>query len=243
MVTLVIGLSANTSSSSFRRKPWSGTPESSVPWVVLLAALMSLCMQVRAESPTPQIDLEGLMPHTAILLIDGERKLLKEGQSHNGVTLISAYSNTATIEVNGSQMVLGLSRKVGTNYQPPAAQTVTIRRDSRLQYQTNAQINGRQVTVLVDTGANVVAINQSEAVRLGINLEKATPARVETASGIARAWSVNLRTINVGGIKVNNVPATVIEGEFPAMVLLGMTYLRHVKIEENQGILTLSRTR
>ena len=139
-------------------------------------------------------------------------------------------------------MVLGLSRKVGTNYQPPAPQIVTIRQDSRLQYQTNAQINGRQVTVLVDTGANVVAINQSEAVRLGINLEKATPARVETASGIARAWSVNLRTINVGGIKVNNVPATVIEGEFPAMVLLGMTYLRHVKIEENQGILTLSRT-
>ena len=231
-----------TSLLSFRRKPWSGTPESSAVWVAILMCLMCLGSQVRAESPTPQIDLEGLMPNTAILLIDGERKLLKEGQSHNGVTLISAYSNTATIEVNGSQMVLGLSRKVGTNYQPPAPQIVTIRRDSRLQYQTNAQINGRQVTVLVDTGANVVAINQSEAVRLGINLEKATPARVETASGIARAWSVNLRTINVGGIKVNNVPATVIEGEFPAMVLLGMTYLRHVKIEENQGILTLSRT-
>ena len=181
------------------------------------------------------------MPKTAILLIDGERKLLKEGQSYNGVTLITAYSNTATIEVNGNQMVLGLSRKVGTNYQPPPPQTVTIRRDAMLQYQTNAQINGRQVTVLVDTGANVVAINETEAIRLGINLEKAMPARVETASGIARAWSVNLRTVNVGGIKVNNVPATVIEGEFPAMVLLGMTFLRHVKIEENQGILTLSR--
>jgi len=182
------------------------------------------------------------MPNAAVLLINGERKLLKEGQSHNGVTLISAYSNTATIEVNGSQMVLGLSRKVGTNYQPPAAQSVTIQRDSRLQYQTTATINGRQVRVLVDTGANVVAINQAEAARLGINLEKATPARVETASGLARAWSVNLKSISVGGIKVHNVPATVIEGDFPATALLGMTYLRHVKIEENQGILTLTRT-
>ncbi|WP_162846058.1 retropepsin-like aspartic protease family protein [Seongchinamella sediminis] len=182
------------------------------------------------------------MPSAAILLIDGERKLLKKGQTHNGVTLISAYSNTATLEVNGSQMVLGLSRKVGTNYQPPPAQTVTIRRDAMLQYQANAHINGRQVRVLVDTGANVVAINQSEAARLGIDLDKAQPARVETASGVARAWSVNLRSVSVGGIKVNNVPATVVEGEFPAMVLLGMTYLRHVKLEENQGILTLSRT-
>ena len=182
------------------------------------------------------------MPNAAILLIDGERKLLKEGQTHNGVTLVSAYTSTATLEVNGQQMVIGLSRKVGANYQPPPAQTVTIRRDAMLQYQTNAQINGRQVRVLVDTGANVVALNQQEAARLGIDLDNAIPARVETASGIARAWSVNLRTVNVGGIKVNNVPATVVEGDFPAMVLLGMTYLRHVKIEENQGLLTLSRT-
>ena len=57
------------------------------------------------------------------------------------------------------------------------------------------------------------------------------------------AWSVTLRSVDVGGIAVNNVPATVVEGNYPAMVLLGMTYLRHVKIEENQGILTLSRTR
>ncbi|WP_165954329.1 retropepsin-like aspartic protease family protein [Seongchinamella unica] len=211
-------------------------------WLFGCIVLLSLCLQARAATPNPQIDLEGLMPNAAILLIDGERKLLKKGQSHNGVTLVSAYSNTATIEVNGNQMVLGLSRKVGTNYQPPPAQTVTIRRDSRLQYQTSARINGRQVKVLVDTGANVVALNQSEASRLGIDLEKATPARVETASGIARAWSVKLRSVSVGGIKVDNVPATVVEGEFPAMVLLGMTYLRHVKIEENQGILTLSRS-
>ena len=195
-----------------------------------------------STNAAPQIDLEGLMPNAAILSIDGERKLLKEGQTHNGVTLVSAYTNTATLEVEGKQMVLGLSRKVGTNYQPPAAQTVTIQRDQMLQYITTAQINGRQVEVLVDTGANLVAMNENHARRIGLNLEQATPARVETASGIAKAWTLNLRSVNVGGIKVNNVPATVIEGEFPSHVLLGMTYLRHVKIEDNQGTLTLSRT-
>ncbi|MEP4147226.1 MAG: TIGR02281 family clan AA aspartic protease [Halioglobus sp.] len=182
------------------------------------------------------------MPNAAILLIDGERKMLKEGQTHSGVTLVSAYTNTATLEVGGQKMVLGLSRKVGTNYQPPAAQVVTIQRDNMLQYRTNAQINGRQVEVLVDTGANLVAMNENHARRIGLNLEQATPARVETASGIAKAWTLNLRSVNVGGIKVNNVPATVIEGEFPNHVLLGMTYLRHIRMEDNQGVLTLSRT-
>ncbi|MEP5607417.1 MAG: TIGR02281 family clan AA aspartic protease [Marinobacter alexandrii] len=215
--------------------------ESSV--LTLYAFILSLFLSISSSSQaTPQIDLEGLLPNAAILLIDGERKMLKEGQTHNGVTLVSAYTNTATLEVNGQQMVLGLSRKVGTNYQPPAAQIVTIQRDNMLQYRTNAQINGRQVEVLVDTGANLVAMNENHARRIGLNLEQATPARVETASGIAKAWTLNLRSVNVGGIKVNNVPATVIEGEFPNYVLLGMTYLRHVKMEDNQGTLTLSRT-
>jgi aspartyl protease family protein len=33
----------------------------------------------------------------------------------------------------------------------------------------------------------------------------------------------------------------VVEGDFPATVLLGMTYLQHVKMQEHQGVLTLSR--
>jgi aspartyl protease family protein len=230
-------------------KMLSRTLESSVSrargscfWVIRALLLLLGMHYTISTNATPQIDLEGLMPNAAILLIDGERKMLKEGQTHKGVTLVSAYTNTATLEVDGQQMVLGLSRKVGTNYQPPAPQLVTIQRDQMLQYRTNAQINGRQLEVLVDTGANIVAMNESHARRIGLNLEQATPARVETASGMAKAWSLNLRSVNVGGIKVNNVPATVIEGEFPNYVLLGMTYLRHVKMEENQGVMTLSRT-
>jgi len=188
-----------------------------------------------------QIDLEGLMPGTAIVMIDGERKMLREGQSFKGVTLVAAYSRTATLEVDGKQLVLGLSQKVGTNYEAPSAKVVSITRNASLQYRTTAAINGRTVEVLVDTGANMVALNEAEAVRMGINLKQAAPAQVETASGVVPAWSVNLESVDVGGIRVNNVPATVIEGAFPATVLLGMTYLRHVKIEENQGILTLSR--
>jgi aspartyl protease family protein len=46
----------------------------------------------------------------------------------------------------------------------------------------------------------------------------------------------------VGGIEVENVLATVVEGNYPVTILLGMSYLKHVKLQEHNGVLTLSRT-
>ncbi len=219
--------------------------QASVPSAGPLHIALGLCLYCLLCVPVlanPNIEIEGLMPGAAVLKVDGERKMLREGQDFKGVKLVAVYSRTATLEVAGKQLVLGLSQKVGTNYQRPAEQVVTISRDARLQYRTNAQINGRQLQVLVDTGANMVAMNEAEAARLGIDLGSAARVQVETAAGVVPAWSVTLRSVDVGGIRIDNVPATVISGEFPGTVLLGMTYLRHVKFEENQGILTLSRT-
>ncbi len=67
------------------------------------------------------------------------------------------------------------------------------------------------------------------------------PSRVETASGLVPARVVNLRFVDVGGIRVDNVQATVVEGSYPSTVLLGMSYLKHVDIKENNGVLSLSR--
>lgn len=199
-----------------------------------------------AVSPTGSaaavIEVEALFTNAAVLRIDGERKMLKAGQSFRGVTLVAAHSGTATVEVDGQSLELGLSRRVGAHYETPAAQVVSIPRDALMQYQTGANINGRSMQVLVDTGANVVALNSSHAQALGLDYAAGAPARVETASGTASAWVVTLGFVDVGGIRVDNVQATVVEGDFPSMVLLGMTYLRHVKMEETGGVLSLSRT-
>jgi aspartyl protease family protein len=65
---------------------------------------------------------------------------------------------------------------------------------------------------------------------------------VETAGGILQAWQVTLRSVDVGGIRVDGVQASVVEGDFPADVLLGMTFLRHVEMQETNGVLSLSRS-
>ena len=56
------------------------------------------------------------------------------------------------------------------------------------------------------------------------------------------AWLITLRSVSVGGIRVDNVQATVVEGSFPTTVLLGMSYLKHVEMKENNGVLSLSRS-
>lgn len=210
--------------------------------LTVVAATMVIALAAgRSMAADPRIQVEALFTDTAVLQIDGQRKTLKVGQSYGGVTLVAAYSRTATLEVNGKQMVVGISRYIGSSYQEPKEQVVTIQRDAMLQYQTTAHINGRKVQVLVDTGANVVAMSSVHARSLGIDYSNGIPSKVETASGLINAHVVTLRSVSVGGIKVDGVRASVVQGEFPATILLGMTYLQHVKIQENNGILSLSR--
>ncbi len=208
-----------------------------------LAAVAGLLLVNPAGWPAPpRVEVEALFTNAAVLMIDGERKMLKAGQSYRGVTLVTAVSSKATVEVDGQTRELGVSRHIGTRYENSEPRVVSIPRDARMQYQTTAIINGRSVPVLVDTGANVVALNSAQAGTLGVDYNAGSPARVETASGMVNAWYVTLQSVDVGGIRVDNVEATVVEGDFPSTILLGMTYLRHVKMEEADGVLSLSRT-
>ena len=210
---------------------------------VTLVTLSLLVMAAQACGEPAAVVVEALMGKAAVLMIDGQRKMLEVGESFAGVTLIGTGATTATLAVDGRTKTVGLSQHVATTYQKIEERVVTIARDSKLQYQTNAVINGRSVLVLVDTGANVIAISASQAKALGINYsEDGIPSQVETASGVVAAHSVTLQSVSIGGLQVDNVPAAVVEGDYPTTVLLGMSYLRHVKLQEHDGILSLSKS-
>ena len=55
------------------------------------------------------------------------------------------------------------------------------------------------------------------------------------------AWQVQLDSVDVGGIRVNFLEATVLEGPQPELMLLGTSYLQHVHMQERDGILMLMR--
>jgi aspartyl protease family protein len=194
-----------------------------------------------------EITVLGLFSGKALINVDGHRRLLREGEtSPEGVKLIRADSREAVIEVSGQQSTHGLGRsaRIRTTYAAPQVNQARIMRNDAGSYLTVGSINGRTVTFLVDTGASWVAMNSNEAERLGLrHRQTGQAAGVHTASGYASGYAVKLDRVRVGDIQVNNVDAVVIEGDYPPMVLLGMSFLNQVKLEHEGQVLTLKSRR
>ena len=107
-------------------------------------------------------------------------------------------------------------------------------------YWAEAEVNGRRVRFLVDTGATTVALTSEDARRLGFQpSELDFRYEVSTANGKARAAEVKLASVSVAGARVNDVEALVIEKGLPSS-LLGMTYLgRLSRFEATRSALIL----
>jgi len=92
-------------------------------------------------------------------------------------------------------------------------------------YWADAQIDGKAVRLMVDTGASVVVLTPADAARLGLRLTAGDySATVITASGPVPAAPVALQTVAVAGARVERVEALVVQRGLPHS-LLGMSYL------------------
>ncbi len=187
-----------------------------------------------------QIAVEALFTDQAMVKIDGVRRLLKlHKPSPEGVVLISADSHEAELEVDGERRRYALGSHVSTRYSKPELVFAKIWRDPSGAYTTVGSINGRTVNFLVDTGASAVALDAGEAQRLGIAYKlKGTRIMVRTANGATPAYELMLEQVQVGDISLNQVRGFVLEANGPGKVLLGMSFLNQVKME-NQGALLL----
>ncbi|MEO0435980.1 MAG: TIGR02281 family clan AA aspartic protease [Pseudomonadota bacterium] len=191
------------------------------------------------ESLAVDLVVEALLPGTAVLRIDGRRTTLKVGKSSGGVRLISADAKSAVVEINGQRQQLGVSQRISGQFSAPEKRAVRIPLDQARQYRTNAEINGVRISVIVDTGANIIAMSERHAQLLGIDPTVGTQVRVTTAGSQVPGRSLLLDSVDVGGIRVHSVEATVIKGDFPVDVLLGMSFLEHVQMVDENGVLTL----
>jgi aspartyl protease family protein len=205
-----------------------------------LLALVTMLFCPASWAQSPEVEVRGLLKGAAILSVNGQSKLIRVGESFDGVTLVQSNSRRATVEIDGESFEMTMSTRIASSYEVPDTRKVLIRRNEKMQYQTNASLNGHLMAVLVDTGANIIAMNQSQARAIGLPDDAGEASQVETASGMINARIVMLKSVDVGGIQVENVRASVLEGNFPTTVLLGMTYLRHVSMSETGGVLSLS---
>jgi aspartyl protease family protein len=119
--------------------------------------------------------------------------------------------------------------------------TVELRAASNGHYFTSAEINGRSVDVMVDTGATMVALSWEDARRAGLYIsDRDFSQAVRTANGVARVAPVMLDSIGIGGILVRNVPAAVSQPGMLGTSLLGMSFLQRLqRVDMRGGVLVL----
>lgn len=208
--------------------------------LLLLLGIVSPCLWA-----VEQVRVLALFPDKALLSIDGKNQVLQKGQtSKEGVTLISADPQQAVVKFDQREQVLRLGSGVGGQYKKRSALEYRVVQNGYGAYVTGGFINGQSVTFLVDTGATGVAMNQYQAQKLGIQYRlSGTPTRVQTASGTASAWSVQLQKVRIGEIEVQNVAGVVVDGDSPKQVLLGMSFLNHLDIEHSGSVMLLKKKR
>ena len=106
-----------------------------------------------------------------------------------------------------------------------AGSPAQVRKAADGHYWAQADVNGRWMKLLVDTGASNVALTAEDAQRLGIDLASLDYVRpVITANGKTMAALVTLKHVSIGGARVEDVEAMVVR-EGLATSLLGMSYL------------------
>ena len=135
---------------------------------------------------------------------------------------------------------LQISNRVGSSFKAVKARSITVNADVTGHFRITGEINGSPAAFLVDTGATVVAMSSQHATTLGIDYAVGQQGSVVTAQGEVPARYITLSQVSVGGVVANNVAATVIEGQYPQEILLGMSYLNQVSMQNQGGVLTLT---
>jgi aspartyl protease family protein len=197
-----------------------------------ISMFIILCIPQNVWSQDLQILVMGLYRDHAVLEINQQQHFLSVGQrTPEGVTLISANSNQAILDIAGRQGVFELNNRVGAMYSAPVETPVVSIWPTNGMYLTSGSVNGYTVDFMVDTGASVIAINGETAKRLGLDYLNANQIGVRTASGVELAYSIELESVQLGDISLQNVAAVVIDGPEPQRALLGMSFLNAFDME------------
>ena len=204
---------------------------------------LMLLLHLPLAGAVESVQVLALFSGKAMVSIDGKQRMLSQDQrSPEGVLLVSANSREAVLEIDGVQQSYQLGQQINTRYQATTEVEAKIWLNGGDRYTTVGSINGRTVNFLVDTGATHVAMSSVEAKRLGIPYRlKGNRTRVGTASGSAEAYDIKLDRVKVGDIQLQNVGAMVIVGNSPYQVLLGMSFLGRVKMEDRGEFMVLKK--
>jgi aspartyl protease family protein len=130
------------------------------------------------------------------------------------------------------------NRQVVLTSQQDAQGEIELRRNRAGHYRVPGSINGVDVDFMLDTGATYVAVSQSLAERAG--MQRLARTQSITANGTVTSWLSRIDEVGMGPIVMRDVRAVILPTMPGNEVLLGMSFLKHLKLEQQGDRLKLS---
>jgi aspartyl protease family protein len=208
---------------------------------LLLVAGGALCACLPATAAT--VSLGGILGSKAVLLVDGQRRVLAVGESSpEGVKLLEVSRDVVRVEMHGQARELRLGGAVGGVMNTPAGVELRIPAVSHGHYVVTGLINGQPVEMMVDSGASLVSMTAATARRLNIPYHlKGEKSQSMTANGLVNTYLVTLDSVKVGPIELSFVQGSVRESNDASPILLGMSFLGQLQVEQQNQVMVLRR--
>jgi len=203
--------------------------------------LLLLVPSATALAGSGDVKVIALFSNKALLQVGEQQKVVSAGETFAGVLLQSATGRGAVVVIDGETMNLGLNQSIAGNFKKPDRSRLRIVPDARGMYFVKGTINDKSTSFLVDTGATHVTMSGNKARALKIDFKEGSRGMAQTAAALVPVWQIELNSVSIGGIKLRNVSATVIDGDKPSSVLLGNSFLRHTDMQQANSVLIIRK--
>jgi aspartyl protease family protein len=206
--------------------------------LALSAALLALLDNTAFAT---DVGVVGLFPGKAVLVVNnGAPKTYSVGSTiGSGIKLISVSDASVVIDNQGKRQNIALGEYINRSASNDIP-SVTLQADSRGHFMAQVQVNGVTVSMLVDTGATMISLPASEAMRMNIDYKKGQIGYTNTANGRATVYRVKLNTVKLGDIELNQIDALVQENGLSSS-LLGMSFLNRTEMHRQGEQMTLTK--
>ncbi|MEX8501319.1 TIGR02281 family clan AA aspartic protease [Leptothrix ochracea] len=208
----------------------------------LIALLCTLLHALPALSQS--LSYSGRMGERALLVVDGQTRMLGVGQENQGLRLLALSDDRAQVSLNGRSLWLNLGSPTALGgsgdggRESSSGGRIVLMASSGGHFQVPGSINNQSVNFLIDTGATMVTMSAKVAERLGLDYRKGTPLVTQTANGQAPAWRLSLSSLRVRDVELHQIDAIVVEQDMP-VVLLGNSFLSRFAMQREGSQMVL----
>jgi aspartyl protease family protein len=216
--------------------------------VFAVGAIIAIAATITGSSTVMGLDVNATLPIlSAVLmavLLTTMSMGMGKGQMRQNIQMIAGWIGIALVLVAGYAYRFELAaagNRVAGSLVPglmlfgPGGE-VTASRDAGGHFAFDARANGRPIRIMFDTGASSVVLKAEDAAAIGIReSELSYSVNVRTANGVTQAAPVTLRSLEIGGIREENVRAMVARPGQLFENLLGMSFLERLSSYEVRG--------